>query len=63
MSRTIRRDKTYSELRAEAVAYYKLCDRASALGLPVSLDNPESPTTVRGLRRSVRRAERALVTA
>lgn len=61
MSKTYR--NTYGEARAAAVAYYAMCDRAQALGVPTSLDDPSSPKTVRGLRRMVRRAERLAVAA
>ncbi len=37
----------------EAREYYNLCEQASALGIPVSLDNPASPKTVQGLRDAI----------
>lgn len=37
----------------EAILYYELCDDARALGIPVSLDDPASPTTVAGLQDAV----------
>lgn len=62
MSKTYTRQST-SELRAEATSYYALCDRAAALGVPVSLDDHRAARTTRGLRRAVRQAERAQVAA
>ena len=47
-----------SKQHQQAVAYYKLCDRARALGIPTSLDDPRSPRTVAALRRAVRKAAR-----
>ena len=48
----------YRKLHAEARAYYALCARARALGVPVSLDDPRTPATVAALRSAVaRRAE------
>lgn len=49
--------QNYSRRVAEAVAYYDLCDRASKLGIPVSLDDPRSPKTVPALLAAVRAAE------
>lgn len=42
-------------LRREAIAYYALCDEARMLGIPTSLDDPRSATTVEGLRAEVER--------
>jgi hypothetical protein len=39
------------------VAYYRLCDRAAAFGIPTSLDDPASPATVDGLLDAVVLAE------
>lgn len=36
-----------------AAAYYALCDRAEQLGVPTSLDDPASPTTVVALQARV----------
>jgi hypothetical protein len=33
--------------------YYRLCDEARALNIPVSLDDPRSPKTVQALRDAV----------
>jgi hypothetical protein len=43
-----------SKAHREAVAYYRLCDEADALGIPTSLDDPRSPKTVPALRAAVR---------
>lgn len=40
-------------LHDEARAYYALCDRAAALGIPTSLDDPRTPQTVPALRATV----------
>ena len=40
---------TTQQLHDEASAYYALCDEARALGVPVSLDDPDSPKTVAAL--------------
>ena len=40
-----------------AEAYLALCDRARAVGVPTSLDDPDSPATVTGLREAVEAAE------
>jgi hypothetical protein len=45
-----------TELRQEARDYYRLCDEAEALGIPTSLDDPDSPKTVQGLRDAVEAA-------
>lgn len=45
--------------RAEAATYYALCDRADALGIPTSLDDPRSPRTVTSLMAHVAAAELA----
>lgn len=37
------------QLRAAAEEYHRLVDRARALGIPISLDDPDSPRTVDGL--------------
>ncbi len=37
--------KVTEALRQEARDYYALCAEAEALGIPVSLDNPRTPTT------------------
>lgn len=41
---------TYGEMKQQAEDYYLLCDQAEALGIPTSLDDPMSPTTVEDLR-------------
>lgn len=51
--------KSHERLMREAEAYYRLCDRAQAVGVPTSLDDRSSPTTVASLRAAVERAERA----
>jgi len=38
---------------AEARDYYRLCDEARSLGIPVSLDDPDSPKTVEQLREAI----------
>lgn len=51
-------------IRAEAVEYAALCDRARALGVPTSLDDPATPPTVSELAAAVAVAEAyAAVTA
>jgi hypothetical protein len=52
---------TYSELRAEAEAYYDLCDRARAVGVAnVATDETSTdPDAVAKLRAAVDEAERA----
>jgi hypothetical protein len=45
------------KLQEEARAYYRLCDEACALGVPVSVDDPRSPKTVQGLREAVAKAK------
>lgn len=35
--------------------YYALCAEAAALGVPTSLDDPASPTTIAGLRLAIER--------
>ena len=47
---------TYTELIREAQAYYRLCAEAKALGIPVSLDHPDTPQTVQALREAVEAA-------
>ena len=44
---------TYEQRLAEARNYYALCDKAKALGIPVSLDDPNSPSTVAELEAAV----------
>jgi hypothetical protein len=46
---------TYAD---DARDYYALCDRAAELGIPTSLDDPDSPTTVADLECAVEEAER-----
>jgi hypothetical protein len=46
------------ELLEEAVEYAALCERAAALGIPTSLDDPASPRTVEGLRDAIAAAEK-----
>jgi dihydroorotase-like cyclic amidohydrolase len=41
----------------EAVAYYRLCDNAERVGVPTSLDDPSSPSTVAALRQAVEHKE------
>jgi len=48
----------YRKLQAEARAYYALCDKAHALGVPTSLDDPRSPKTVAALEKAVAVRER-----
>jgi hypothetical protein len=48
---------TTRALHEETRAYYRLCDEARALGVPVSLDDPRSPKTVQGLREAVAKAQ------
>ncbi len=48
-----RNTMTSKTAREEAVAYYRLCDEARALGIPTSLDDPRSPNTVDALRQAV----------
>lgn len=38
-------------------SYYRLCDRAAALGIPASLDDPDAPATVAELAERVVLAE------
>ena len=47
---------TTSQLIREARDYYRLCDEARALGIPVALDDPRSPQTVAALREAVVKA-------
>ena len=42
----------------EQAEYYRLCERAARLGIPVSLDDPRSVRTVAQLETQVRRALR-----
>lgn len=44
----------YATLLEDARDYYRLCNEAAALGIPVSLDDPATPQTVEGLREAVR---------
>lgn len=44
---------TYGEQRREAEGYYRLCEQAEALGIPTSIDDPDSPKTVEELREAV----------
>lgn len=48
---------TYAEQIAEQKAYYALCDKARALGIPTSLDDPRTTRTVAGLEAVVAVAE------
>lgn len=48
----------YERLVAEAHEHYDLCQRAERIGVPTSLDDPRSPTTVTALRDAVVAAER-----
>lgn len=43
---------SYADLIRTARAYYALCDKAAAKGVPVSLDDPRSPRTVAALRKA-----------
>lgn len=47
---------TYKQMTQQAGDYYRLCDRARDLGIPTSLDDPKSPTTVAGLKKAVKAA-------
>jgi len=42
----------------EQAEYYRLCDRAARLGIPVSLDDPRSPRTVAEVEAQVRAKSR-----
>lgn len=44
---------TYSDRIREAQAYYRLCREAQSLRVPVSLDDPRSPKTVKALREAI----------
>lgn len=44
---------TYADRLREQREYAALCDKARQLGVPVSLDNPNSPKTVAGLKQAV----------
>lgn len=44
-------------------AYYALCDRARAHGIPTSLDDPETPQTVAALLFAVSEADAAAASA
>ena len=44
---------TYTQRLAEQRDYYALCDKAQALGIPTSLDHPDTPRTVAALRKAV----------
>jgi hypothetical protein len=48
--------KGTTKSRREARNYYDLCDEARALGILVSLDDPDSPPTVAALRNAVEAA-------
>ncbi len=41
----------------DAWTYYRLCNEAARLGIPMSLDDPRSPRTVAGLAEAVKRAK------
>jgi hypothetical protein len=41
-------------LHAEARDYQRLCDEARQLGIPVSVDDPDTPQTIDDLRDAVR---------
>jgi hypothetical protein len=45
-----------SDLMREQRDYYRLCDEADALGIPVSLDDPRTPPTIAALREAVEAA-------
>jgi hypothetical protein len=45
--------KITQRLLDEARAYYKLCDQARRQGVPVSLDDPASSSTVKALVEAV----------
>lgn len=45
------------QLRDEARAYYALCARAEAVGIPTSLDDPNTPATIAELHAQVAAAE------
>lgn len=47
---------TYQQLLNEQRDYYALCDKARSLGIPTSLDDPNSPKTVDALRDAVENA-------
>lgn len=49
--------KHYKADRAAAEAYYDLCAHARALGIPTSVDDPDSPKTVAELEAAVAAAE------
>lgn len=51
----------YRELRDEAREYYRLVSLAARHGVPVSLDDPDSPRTVAALRAATAAAIRASV--
>jgi hypothetical protein len=44
---------TSTTKREDPRAYYRLCKEAEALGIPTSLDDPDSPRTVEGLKETV----------
>lgn len=48
-----------SAVHAEQLAYTKLCKRAEALGIPTSLDDPDTPESTDDLIAAVLVAERA----
>lgn len=50
--------KVTEQLRQEARDYYALVEAARKAGVPTSLDDPRSPTTVAGLRAAIREAVR-----
>lgn len=45
--------KTCADHIREQREYAALCDKARELGIPVSLDNPDSPKTVAALQQAV----------
>ena len=51
-------ESSIARLRADARDYYALCDEADALGIPTSLDDPDSPATIAALKDAVAQAER-----
>jgi hypothetical protein len=49
--------QNYETLRQEAKDHYALCERARAVGIPTSLDDPRGPKTVAALRHAVEARE------
>jgi len=43
----------YGQKRAEAQVYYRLCERAREVGIPTSLDDPDSPKTTAELAAAI----------